>query len=500
MAEIQRASVFAIKEESVAGSLESPSAGADFIPLRSGFTLEPGLEELDSDELVNSIGASKSTVGKESPTGAHNAYLKHSESEGVAPEYGLLIESSLGGKDVLASEKSTTAGSTASAIELGAGGADYRVGHAVLIKDGANPYQIRNVASKSGDTLTPNFNLDNAPASGVSLGVPVLYYPTPSGHKSYSAFLYSANGAAVQAVAGARTSSMSLAMTSGQFAEINFSYAGSEYFYNPVIVDSSNNKIDFTDDLGAVVATLTNGVYKTPIDFAEHVASVMTQASVGSGNDTISVSYSSSTGKYTLSSDGTTFELDFQSGPNTANTAAGLLGFDVADETGATSYESDSALDLSAPFTPDYDDADNIVVKSAELMIGDADDNFCREASTVSFSIETPPTDVDDICSQSGVKEKLILSRQATMSATLTLKKYEVDLFNKYIKGESAPVMMNIGPKSGGNWVAGKCVNIYLANATLNAHTVAGDEFIIVEVSAKAFVTGDNKEVFINFV
>lgn len=503
MAEIQRASVFAIKEESTVGELTQPAAAGDFVPLRSGFTLESGLEELDSDELVNSIGSSKSTVGKESPSGAHNAYLKHSQVEGQAPEVGLLIESSLGGKDIISSEQVTDSGSTTSQIEVaGAGGSNYQHGHAVLVKDpsASNGYSIRNVSNVSGDSLSLNFNLDSAPASSVSLGKPILYYPQATGHKSYSSFLYSANGAAIQAVAGCRTSSISMTMASGQFAEINFSYAGSQYFFNPVVVDASNNKIDFTDDIGAVVATLSNAVYKTPVNFAAHVASVMTQASVGSGNDAISVSYSSITGKYTLSSDGSTFELDFSSGPNTANTSAGILGFAVADETGATSYSSDNAIDLSAPFTPDFDDADNIVVKSAQLFIGDADDNFCREASTVSFSIETPPSDVDDICAESGVKEKLILSRVATMSTTLTLKKYEVDLFSKYINGESAPIMMNIGPKSGGNFVAGKSVNIYFANATINTHTISGDDFIVVELSAKGYVTGDKKEVFINFI
>ncbi len=501
MAEIQRASVFAIKEESTAGSLVEPSVGADFIPLRSGFTLEPGLEELESDELLNSIGAAKSTVGKESPSGSHNAYLKNSEVEGQAPEAGLLLHSSLGGKDVKVGEEATDAGSTTSVVEIAAsGGANYQVGNALLLKDGVNGWAIRNISSLAGDSATLNFNLENAPASGVSLGLPSLYYPQASGHPSYSAWLYTANGAAVQAVAGARTASVSFNMPAGQFAEINFSYSGSEYFYNPVVVSASNNKIDFTDDFGTVVATFETKVYKTPIDFAAEVASKMTAASVGSGNDTISCSYSSSTGKYTISSNGSTLSLLWQSGANTANSAKSLLGFDNLDETGATSYVSDSALSLSASLTPAYDDADNIVVKGAELMIGDADDNFCREASSMSFSVETPPTDIDDICSQSGVKEKLILQRQVTMSATLTLKKYEVDLFQKFINGDGLQVMANIGPKSGGNWVAGKCVNVYMGNATISSHVVSGDDFAIIELSAKAYVTSARKDFFVNFI
>ncbi len=118
----------------------------------------------------------------------------------------------------------------------------------------------------------------------------------------------------------------------------------------------------------------------------------------------------------------------------------------------------------------------------------------------MSFSVETPPTDIDDICSQSGVKEKLILQRQVTMSATLTLKKYEVDLFQKFINGDGLQVMANIGPKSGGNWVAGKCVNVYMGNATISSHVVSGDDFAIIELSAKAYVTSARKDFFVNFI
>lgn len=503
MAEIQRASVFAIKASSANDGLNPPTAGTDFIPLRAGNGIESSFEELESDELVNSIGASKSAVGKEAPSGTHNAYLKGSEVEGQAPEYGLLVESALGSKDVKVGEESTDTGSTTSQIEIAAsGGANYQVGQAFLVKDSAAPggYSIRNIASLSGDSAGLNFNLGSAPASGVSLGLPVTYLPASSGHPQYDAFLYTANGAVLQAVEKARTSSFSMAMSAGQFAEINFSYAGKEYFYNPVVVDATNEDIDFTDDVGNVTATLEQKTYKTPIEFAAEVASKMTAASVGSGNDTITCTYSSSTGLYTLSSDGTTFSLLWATGANTATSAKTLLGFDNLDETGATTYSSDSPLSLGAAYTPSYDDADNIVVKGAELMLGDADDNFCREASTMSFSIETPTTDIDDICSDSGVKEKLILQRTATMSATLTLKKYEVDLFDKFINASDIAVMANIGPKSGGNYVAGKCVNIYFANATVSSHVVGGDDFVIVELSAKAHVTSARKDVFINYL
>lgn len=113
-----------------------------------------------------------------------------------------------------------------------------------------------------------------------------------------------------------------------------------------ITISASTTKIDFVDDGGTKAATLTAGDY-TPTALAAHVASVMTAAS----DDTISCSFAhGSTDKFTISSDGSTFQLLWQSGANTANTAGSRLGFTItADDTGATSYAADSAL------TPVYD-------------------------------------------------------------------------------------------------------------------------------------------------
>jgi len=76
-----------------------------------------------------------------------------------------------------------------------------------------------------------------------------------------------------------------------------------DYILQPahVIVTDSNNKIQFQKTAGTTLTgTLTNGVY-SPSEIATHVASVMTTAASG---PTITGSYSSLTGKFTLSSNG----------------------------------------------------------------------------------------------------------------------------------------------------------------------------------------------------
>lgn len=107
-----------------------------------------------------------------------------------------------------------------------------------------------------------------------------------------------------------------------------------------------NDDIDFVDSGGTKSATLAAGDY-TPTDLATEVASKMTTAS----SDTISCSFAhGGNDTFTISSDGGTFQLLWNSGANSGTNAAAALGFSAAaDDTGATSYESDNAL------TPVYD-------------------------------------------------------------------------------------------------------------------------------------------------
>lgn len=505
MSELQRASLFAIKEETTVGDLIAPTAGADALPLREGFSQTSSIEELTSDELVDDIGATKSLTGLESPEGSHPAYLKHSEVEGQAPEVALLFKSAFGAQAVASTEYDTIAGSTAGTAsvraiaKVGVGeGATFQVGEALLIKDGTNGYAIRNIHSISSDDLSLNFNLDAAPAAGVNLGKAVLLHPVATGHPSFSAWLYGANGGYQQAIAGCRTSEISMSFPAGEQAEVEFSYQGVESFFNPVQVTATTKYIDFVDDGGTKVAILTEGFYKSPVAFAEHVQTVMRAASV----DIVSVAYDSETGKYTLSSDGTTFSLLWNTGANTANSAATKLGdTTAADRTGATSYVSTNAISFAFPFTASYDNATNIVVKGAQLFVGDFSENICRAASEVTVTVSTPQEIVESICSPSGVSERLITSREVTMEATMILQRYESHLFDKFINNKDVTVMMNAGQKdSSGNWVGGKCVNVYFPQATLTQHEVGGDTIVELTLTAKGYISGVRKDVYINFI
>jgi hypothetical protein len=101
------------------------------------------------------------------------------------------------------------------------------------------------------------------------------------------------------------------------------------------VITSSNKYINFKDGGSELTATLTPGTY-TATTLAAHIKLKMEDQTA----DTITVSYSSVTGKWTISTSGTTLELLFSTGTNAANSARDVIGFGSSDFTGADSYVS----------------------------------------------------------------------------------------------------------------------------------------------------------------
>lgn len=494
MAVIKKATIMAVIKQT--DGLISPETAANFIPLREGFSLESSFEELNSDELLNDLGASKSSLGQETVAGTHPIYLKNSQVEGVAPETAIFFESALGGLTTYDTEYDVVSAETSS-ITLDTGeGSLQAVGKALLIKDAVNGFSIRNIAAITGNKLDLNFDLSAVPAAGVNLGKPTLVYPTNTGHPEFSAWYFYGNGAAKQAAEFCRTNSISLEMPAGQFATASVGFEGTKSYWNPIEIKDTNKFVDFTDDAGTHVATLPTGFY-SPLDLAIALVDAMNLVAT----DTISVSYNSQTGKYTFSGSGTVFNLLWSTGTNAANSVGSTIYFDVtSDQTVGTSHVA-GEMNWASSITPEYDDSDNLVIKSAELMIGDKTDNFCRAAGNVTFNIEPTTVNVDSICSDSGIAEKLPANRTITMTASLVLNKHEAALYDKFIKNATSQVMMNLGQKVNNNWVAGKCVNVYMGNATITGHPIdAGSDYLIVNLAMKGFVTTTKKDVYINFL
>lgn len=494
-----RATVVAIKKESSEGTPVLPDGATNFIPIQDDFALTPSFDTLENSELKNSLGPAKPLLGLENPSATFSLYLKNSGTAGTAPNYGPLLESIFGSVDDAGVEHNTVAASTVSVVKVDSGeGATYQKGQLLMIKDPVNGYSIRPVYSISTDDLTLAFNLANAPGTGVNLGEAVMYRPTTSGHPTISLWQYLGNGGAIQGLAGGRVSEASIEFPAGEYINVSYTIAGTKYYFNPIEITSSNKYLDF-DDGSEKNAVIAEKVYTDP----HELAAALQTAADGLSSDTITVVYNNATGTFTIASDGSSLDLLWNTGTNTANTIGTTLGFLVAaDDTGALTYTSDAAVSFAAPYTPTFDSADPLVAKNNLVLLGDATDNVCFAASTVSVSVSNEIAPILSICSESGKSGSVVSSRAATISVTALLEQYDADKFRRFRENDETRFMYAFGEKSGGNWVPGKCGAVYTPTATITSFDLADEEgLVVLTMELAAFVndSGD-PEILLGFV
>lgn len=498
-----KATVMAIMPEVTEGTPVAPGATTDFVAVQPDLSLNPSFDLLENEELRSSIGKAKGILGFERPEMSFSHYLKHSGVEGTAPEYNEILQAVFGSETANGTQRTTTTGSTVSVVSLGAGGSDFARGLAVLIKDGTNGYSIRPVHSVSTNDLTLGFNLTAAPATGIGVGKCVNYTPANNSHQSLSAWVYRANGQATELVSGCKVTQFDFSATAGELINASFSLTGTKYHFNPITIASTDAKLDFTDDDGTAAATIPVKVYRDPHELATAITDAMNTANSG---ETHTCTYSDTTGKFTILCTGTVLSLLWNTGANTANTIGDKIGFSTAaDDTGVaatTGYTSDNAQTYSAPYTPSYDSSDPITAKYQEVLIGSATDTTCFEASAINFTMAMERSEVKSICAESGINSILLTGREVTVSISALLDKYRAKEFANFSTNTEIKFAYNFGPKSGGNWVAGKCGNLYIPTATVTSFTLTDAESVVaLEMEIKAFVdSSGNGEVYLNFL
>ena len=474
--ETTRSSILAVTEEVTEGTPVFPTAGTDCIALTPGFDFAPNFETLENEELTGTIAASAPVQGLESPTASFTNYAKGSGTEGAVADWGILLKNAHGSQTINATERLTDAGSTAGSssaravLKLASGGADFDKGYAVLIKDGTHSYRIRNVHDVSTNDLTLSQNIPAAPASGIGVGKCINYGMLDS-VGSLSAWLYRGNGGAVELITGAKVSSYTLNIPAGGFISFNWNFVGKSYYFNPIEIKATNKYIDFNEGAGAVTATLTEGVYRDPEELRIHVESVLDAAATA----TITVTYSDTSGKYTIASNGLTFELDFLTGTNNANTAALVLGYTKTDKSGATTYTAETGFSYAFGYTPVYSAQSPLVAKNNELMIGGFDDYLCTAASNVTVNFGKEPSNVTSICEPSGVAGSVFNGRGITVDVTGYLARHDLDKWLRFKNNTDCIFTYNAGVKSGGNWVKGTCLNMHSEQTKISSINI-GDE------------------------
>lgn len=504
MSILTRPSVLALVEETTEGTPVLPTSATQYVALQDSFTIKPAFEVLNNAELKASIGLSEPILGAESPTASLDHYLRNSGVVAQAPNYGLLLKASLGAVTTAGAEYDTVAASTTTVIKVDTGeGASFQRGEALLIKDGTNGYRIRCIDSISSDNLTIGFQVPSAPASGVNLGRAVLYYPANSGHITLTVWYYLGNAGAIEMIAGTRVTSASFDLSAGQLINGSYSLEATSFYFNPINITSTDRYLDFTDDDGTFAAVITAKVYKDPHDLAAALTTAMNSANAG---ETHTVTYSNSTGKFTIISTGTVLSILWNTGTNAANTVGDKIGFSVAaDDTGvaaSTGYTSDNAVSFAAPQTPSYDSASPLAAKDNEVMLGLVSDYVCFEASKVTFAISTPKTDKESVCAVSGKSGSIINSREVTISVEADIAQYDASEWKEFRAGDSVKFQYSFGIKSGGNWVAGSCGALYAPTAKISSFEITNNNGLAnVSLELKAYVNSSGEgEVFVNFV
>jgi len=102
------------------------------------------------------------------------------------------------------------------------------------------------------------------------------------------------------------------------------------------VITSSNNKLNFKESGGGpeLTATLTAATYTA----ATLATEIKTQMEAVNGADTITVSRSAATGKWTIATSGAFLSILFSTGTDAATSCRDVIGFGTNDYTGATTY------------------------------------------------------------------------------------------------------------------------------------------------------------------
>ena len=494
-----RASVLAVTVESTEGTPKKAASGSEFVEILDDFSMESAVDVLDNAALKNSLGSSKAILGAESPSASFSCYLKNSGTEGVQPAFKEILTAAFGATANSAIERDTVAASTVSVDKVDAGeGVEFERGQSLLIKNPSG-YEIRPVDSVLGDDLNMGFNLDNAPASGVNLGRPLTFKPANSGHQTLTLWEYVGNGGGIKTMSGARVTAFTASFAAGDIINANYSFEGTEYFFNGLTAEATDVAIDWTDDAGTHAASISAKTYKDTHDLADTVAVQMNAQTT----ETVTVSYSDIDGKFTIACSGAVFSLLWNTGAGAANTAGDLLGFVVAsDDTGALTYTGDAAADFSAPYAPAFDSSAPLAAKGNEIILGDADDTLCVDASSVEFSFSTPKRDILSVCATSGKSGSVVQSREVTVSVTALLSQYDTEKYTRFRENTDTKFLYNFGTKTGGNWNPGSCGSIYIPTCTVTSFAVSNDDGLAsLEMELKAFVNenGDG-EAYLTFL
>ncbi len=104
-----------------------------------------------------------------------------------------------------------------------------------------------------------------------------------------------------------------------------------------------------------------------------------------------------------------------------------------------------------------------------------------------------------DICSVSGKSATILSQREVTIDVVSYLSAGQALEFKRFRNNDEILFTYNMGERLGGNWVAGKCVNLFSPTVKINSLELADDAGIVVlNLQLKTFVKDGLGTFYIN--
>ncbi len=246
------ATVAYFKEEVTAGTAVLPSDATDGYCAVEKPDVTTGQKELlESALLTSKIGNKKPQLGMESASCSVTTELRsHGDSSNpTVPDFDILLKSGIGPSNISVTDAVEASPSpTTTAFEV-ATIANFAVGDMIIIDNATDGRIVRFIEAITGDLITVNVAMDNAPTAADVVYATVNYKPTETGHKHFTSGFYQGNDATdgyFEQVIGCLTSKVGISIDAAALAKLAFEMTG-------ISADrTANTAASYSPDLEAV--------------------------------------------------------------------------------------------------------------------------------------------------------------------------------------------------------------------------------------------------------
>ncbi len=272
----------AVAKETVEGVYQAPTDAEFITSLEDGLEISGTKEALDRNILGLGLTKAQPRTANRSVSGSIPVEYKASDVEGGAPEYGVLMESALGGLRTNATAITTTTGHTDTVLNIDdADIASLNIGDIILIKE-AGAFHLSPITAVDTTFGAANVTLlvGNPGAVSFTDAVEVAqfttYFTADSGHPTFSITKYIEDNIKTIGT-GARVNALSLeSFTANQTAAWTFGFEGLDF---ETSVEALTNTPIYDSSLPPIIAGAC--IYKNGIELPVSELTLSVENTIG---------------------------------------------------------------------------------------------------------------------------------------------------------------------------------------------------------------------------